>query len=124
MDVRARRTGVRLRALFAVTRTFFLTAVVAFDDLEAAFFTADFFETGFAALALLAFGLLARPFPVRFAATVARADLLAAFLRVVERTAPVVFLRDAAAFNCFPLFGLWSRPSSRTPRSYPGPPYF
>jgi hypothetical protein len=123
VDVRARRTGVRLRALFAVTRTFFVAAVVAFGDLEGAFFTAGFFDAGFLAVALLAFGLLARPFAVRFAAasvTVAREDLLAAFLRVVERTAPVVFLRDAAAFNCFPLFGLWSRPSSRTPRRLPG----
>jgi len=118
VDVRARRTGVRLRALFAVTRTFFLAAVFAFGDLEAAFFTADFlaagfFETGFLAVVLLACGLPALPFTVRFATTSvtrARADLFATFLRVVERTAPVVLLRDVAAFNCFPLFGLWPRP--------------
>jgi len=129
VDVRARRTGVRLRALFAVTRTFFLTA---FGVLEAAFVATDFlaagfFGAGFFAFVLLAFVLLALPFTVRFATTsltADRVDLLAAFLRVVERTAPVVFLRDAAAFNCFPLFGLWPRPSSRTPRNFPGPPYF
>jgi len=40
----------------------------------------------------------------------------------VERTDPLVFFRDAAAFNCFPLSGVWPRPSSRTPRNSPGPP--
>jgi hypothetical protein len=122
VDVRARRTGVRLRAFFAVTRTFFLTAVAAFGDLEAAFLTAGFFDAGFLVVALLAFGL-ARPFTVRFATTsvtFARAGLLAAFLRVVERTAPVVFLRDAAAFNCFPLFGLWHPALEQNAQELPG----
>jgi hypothetical protein len=137
VDVRARRTGVRLRALFAVARTFFLTAFSAKGFLAAGFFDAvllafvllAFVLLAFVLLAfvLLAFVLLALPFAVRFATTsvtAVRVDLLAAFLRVVGRTAPVVFFRDAAAFNCFPLFGLWPRPSSRTPRNFPGPPYF
>jgi hypothetical protein len=47
----------------------------------------------------------------------------AAVLRAEERTEPLVFFRDTAAFNCFPLFGLWPRPSSRTPRNSPGPPH-
>jgi hypothetical protein len=50
---------------------------------------------------------------VRFAA--ARDAGFAAVLRVVERTEPFVFLRDAAAFNCFPLFGLWPRPRAGRP---------
>ncbi len=28
-------------------------------------------------------------------------------LRAVERALPLTFRCDAAAFNCFPLFGLW-----------------
>jgi hypothetical protein len=79
-----------------------------------------------AVLALVLPALPALPFAVRFAFasfTLPRPADLAVVLRLGERTAPVVFLRDAAAFNCFPLFGLWPRPSSRTPRNVPGPPY-
>jgi len=37
------------------------------------------------------------------------ADFLAAAFRAVERVLPLTFRCDAAAFNCFPLFGLWPR---------------
>jgi hypothetical protein len=97
-DVRARRTGVRLRAVldvFASARDAFLLA----DVLVAWTF---FFNGRFEAL---------------------RDDDRAALLPRVERTDPCVFFRDAAAFNCFPLFGLWPRRSSRTPRNSPGPPF-
>jgi hypothetical protein len=103
VEVRARRTGVRLRAVLevlAVAREVFLVAA--------------FFLTVFAAD-------WAFPLVERFEAL--RDDDRAAVARRVERTEPFVFFRDAAAFNCFPLFGLWSRRLSRTPRKSPGPPF-
>jgi hypothetical protein len=124
VDVRARRTGVRtrvllvVRALFRVVFAVLVLLAAVLDVLTAVFF----FAAAFFAV-LLPF-LLAWPFAARFATVrvpVARTAFLAALLRVVVRTAPFVFLRDAAAFNCFPLFGLWPRPSSRTPRNLPGP---
>ena len=128
VDVRARRTGVRLRAGlvdFVVTRTPLLTSLLG---LALLFFVVPARALLVLALlgAVLALFLLDLLFTTRFAAERAvapRTAAFVAFLRVVERTAPVVFLLDTAAFNCFPLFGLWPRPSSRTPRNFPGPPY-
>jgi hypothetical protein len=104
VDVRARRTDVRLRVLFGVVRALFrvlfapLVVLEAVLDVLAAVF---FFAADFMAEALPF--RLAWPFAVRFAT--ARTVFLAALFRVFVRTAPVVFLRDAAAFNCFPLSG-------------------
>jgi hypothetical protein len=41
-------------------------------------------------------------------------DLLTVDLRAVERALPLTFRCDAAAFNCFPLFGLWPRRTRAT----------
>jgi hypothetical protein len=110
VDVLARRTGVRVRLVLAVEgAVFFLAAgrlvlAVRFLPVECRFLLAAVRFLLFAVLldALLRFG-----FPAAF--------------RDVERTEPFVFLREPAAFNCFPLFGLWPRTSSRTLRSIPDP---
>ena len=97
VDVRARRTGVRVRLVLAVTRAVF------------------FLATGRLLLVAVLFLCVALRF-LLFADALRRFGFAAR--RDVERTEPFVFLRDPAAFNCFPLFGLWPRPSSRTPRSF------
>jgi hypothetical protein len=74
-------------------------------------------------LVVVRFLLVVRFLPAAVRLAALRAFGFAAVLRVLERTEPLVFFRDAAAFNYFPLFGLWPRPSSRTPRNFPGPPY-
>ncbi len=110
VDVLARRTGVRVRLVLAVEgAVFFLAAgrlvlAVRFLPVECRFLLAAVRFLLFAVLleALLRFGV-------------------AAAFRDVERTEPFVFLREPAAFNCFPLFGLWPQTSSRTLRSIPGP---
>lgn len=106
VDVLARRTGVRVFAgvvFFLAVDRLLLAAVrllVAVRVLLAA--------VRWWLLAVLLEGLL------RFG--------VAAVFRDVERTEPFVFLRDPAAFNCFPfMFGLWPRTSSRRLRSIPGP---
>jgi len=83
VDVRARRTGVRLRVVFAVVRMLLTGLLVvlrfAFALLAVAFAFA-FVRLG---AAVLAFFLLALPFTARFAAasaTVPRAAAFAAFL--------------------------------------------
>jgi hypothetical protein len=94
LDVRARRTDVRLRVDFAAVRAvvFFFAAAVLLVRLVAA---------RRAVVPLAAGRLFAL---VRFA--VLRLADLVLVRRVVERTDPLVFLRDVAAFNCFPLSGV------------------
>jgi hypothetical protein len=90
LDVRARRTGVRL-----------------LDDRDFAA-VRDFAEPVFLCrLALVPRARRAAGLPAR------TADL--------ARTLPFVFFRDDAAFNCFPLFGLWPRRRAERPRNSPGP---
>ena len=117
VDVRARRTGVRVRLVLVVTRAVFFLATGRFL-LAAVLFLCV------ALRFLLAAGrfLLAA---VRFLPVGRRLDALrrfgfAAARRDVERTEPFVFLRDPAAFNCFPLFGLWPWPSSKDAQELPG----
>ncbi len=121
VDVRARRTGVRVRLDLAVRRAVFFLAtgrlLLAAGRLLLA--------TGRLLLAAVLFLCVALRFllfaglaAVRFLPDALRRFGFAAARRDVERTEPFVFLRDPAAFNCFPLFGLWPRPSSRTPRSF------
>ncbi len=110
VDVRARRTGVRIRLVLAVPRAVFFLATGRLL-LAAVLFLC-------VALRFLLFAGLAA---VRFLPDALRRFGFAAARRDVERTEPFVFLRDPAAFNCFPLFGLWPRTSSRTLRSIPDP---
>jgi len=49
-------------------------------------------------------------------------DFFTVDLRAVERALPETFRCDAAAFNCFPLFGLWPR-RTRATRNDLAPPY-
>jgi hypothetical protein len=129
VEVRARRTEVRgfllarleARAVFrVVTGRFFLLVALRFLLTALRFLlVAERFLLVVGRLLLVEVRFLLAA--VRLAAL--RAFGFAAVLRALERTEPLDFLRDAAAFNCFPLFGLWPRPSSRTPRNFPGPPY-
>ena len=115
VDVRARRIGVRARADLAVVRAvaFFLGAVVRFAVvLRAALVRL--------VLRLAVVRLVARlevvdlaelrpavvPLVVRLLAGRLAVLRLVDFVlerRVVERTDPLLFFRDAAAFNCYPL---------------------
>jgi hypothetical protein len=128
VEVRARLIGVRA---FVVAR---LETRAVFLDVTARFLLATLrFLLVVGRLRLVAVRVLLVAvrflvFTVRFLLDAERLAALrvlgfAVVLRAVERTEPLVFFRDAAAFNCFPLFGLWPRPSSRTPRNFPGPPY-
>ena len=103
MDVRTRRTGARLRVDFAAARV-----VVAF----------------FLAVAVLLLRPVAATLPV-FVVRFAVLRLADAVLvgRVVERTDPFVFFRDAAAFNCFPLFGVLIPALEQDAQDFPDPPY-
>jgi len=49
-------------------------------------------------------------------------DFFTVDLRAVERALPLTFRRDAAAFNCFPLLGLWPRRTWATRESIWRPP--
>jgi hypothetical protein len=115
VDVRARRTGVRFRAVFevlATTRDVFLLAAF----LLAAFLLAAFLLAAFlVAVFLVPWVFL---FVGRFEAL--RVDDRAAVLRRVERSDPFVFFRDAAAFNCFPLIGLWAPALEQDAQELPG----
>ena len=125
VDVRARRTGVRGRlVVLAATRIVFFGA--AFFLLVGAFLllvAARVLRVTVRFLLVERFLLVAVRFLLVERLAALRPFGFAAVLRAVERTEPLVFFRDAAAFNCFPLFGLWPRPSSRTPRNFPGPPH-
>jgi hypothetical protein len=50
------------------------------------------------------------------------ADLFAVDFRAVERALPLTFRCDAAAFNCFPLLGLWPRRNAGNQERRPGAP--
>jgi len=103
VDVLARRTGVRVRLVLAVEGVvFFLVAVLLVVAVRFLLAAVRFLLFAVLLEALLRFGF-------------------AAAFRDVERTEPFVFLREPAAFNCFPLFGLLPRISSRTLRSVPDP---
>jgi hypothetical protein len=47
----------------------------------------------------------------------------AVLLRAMVRALPLTFRCDAAAFNCFPLFGLWPRRTWATKGLSVAPPY-
>jgi hypothetical protein len=51
-------------------------------------------------------------------------DLAAEALRATTRVDPLTFLRDFAAFNCFPLFGLWPGDHGRHPGTSSGPSHY
>jgi len=98
VDVRARRTVVRLRVDFAVARL----------------------RVDFAVVRAVVFLVPTALFVFRFAL---RLFVFVPEPRLVERTDPVLLFRDAAAFKLLPLvLECWPRPSSRTPRIFPGPP--
>jgi hypothetical protein len=50
-------------------------------------------------------------------------DFFTVDLRAVERALPLTFRCDAAAFNCFPLLGLWPRLNAGDQDAYLAPPY-
>jgi hypothetical protein len=50
-------------------------------------------------------------------------DFFTVDLRAVERSLPLTFRCDAAAFNCFPLLGLWPRLNAGDQDAYLAPPY-
>ena len=123
VDVLARRTGVRVRLVLAVAEVVFflaagrlLAAVLLLVEVRLLLVEGRFLLAAvrflLAAVRFLLFAVLLEAL-LRFG--------VAAAFRDVERTEPFVFLREPAAFNCFPLFGLWPQTSSRTLRSIPGP---
>jgi len=64
---------------------------------------------------------LAIDFAIDFAVDFAL-DFVTTDFREVERALPLTFRRDAAAFNCFPLLGLWPRRTRATKVSTWRPP--
>ena len=51
-------------------------------------------------------------------------DLFTVAFRAVERALPLTFRCDAAAFNCFPLLGLWPRRNAGDQDVDPGAPLY
>ena len=124
VDVLARRTGVRVRLVLAVEGVVFFLAAGRLVLAPVLLVVAVRFLLVECRLLLAAVRFLLAAVRFLLFAVLLEALLrfgLAAAFRDVERTEPFVFLREPAAFNCFPLFGLWPRTSSRTLRSIPDP---
>jgi len=99
VDACVERAGLNVRAR--------LTAVRPFEALTAFFFA---FRVGLGRVR----------FALRLTGRTRRAAGRPELVRALARTLPVVFLLDDAAFNCFPLFGLWLRLEQKAQEA-PGP---
>ena len=122
VDVLARRTGVRVRLVLAVAEVVFflaagrlLVAVLLLVEVRFLLIEGRFLLAAvrflLAAVRFLLFAVLLEAL-LRFG--------VAAAFRDVERTEPFVFLREPAAFNCFPLFWIVAPDLEQDAQKRPG----